>query len=137
MRYIKQKKNQCALAAVCQIREDLDYEKLSKSYNPESWADQFKVTALLGRTALIKDVKISKTSWAHSPTIRNPDLSGKGVLVIESLVAPARHCISYENGKVLDPADKNGVSMTYADYMNLHTVAKVIAVLPLTDKKGE
>ena len=112
MRHIKQKYNQCALASLCQVHEELDYEELSKSYpdtddylTSKSW--QF-ATDKWFRTHLPEFAGMVKCHVnGFLLTGLNVPYKGEGLLYIISLTSIAGHALSYKDGLVLDSAKES------------------------------
>ena len=102
MRYIKQRPNQCLLAAYCQI-SDADYDTLAEDYDIKKvMYDPSSVYRTFAPIAEVID-RYPRPRWpigimgAKEP----PSLRGTGLLIIRQIYIA--HAVSYENGMILDP----------------------------------
>lgn len=129
LKFIKQQGPSCALAALCQVRPDLDYQSLVKEYLSDgTWNNltgQVKFFRHIDRGYAMKMAEF----YRNAPLSRAfalvtaykgemppaPDLSGKGVLIVT--FPTGNHSISFENGKILD-ADYNGTLETWEEFYN-------------------
>lgn len=121
MKYIPQRGPTCLLAAICQIDESLDYERLCPDYEDLLADKQVEDPIALFLEGLYlefpQEAKLAKAVlkyWKAHPTTRpihgdyRGKLTGKGIVIL-SLCEKVnkkrfglRHAISFEDGKVLD-----------------------------------
>jgi len=111
MKHIKQKPNQCWLAAVCMV-ESLNYKHWSRYYPTQQ--NKYKTIAisnwqhqLISSLAVWYDTKrfINRQSILPSDDNCPIDLSGKGIIIVGDMYG--NHAIAFEDGLIYNPnADK-------------------------------
>jgi len=102
MKHIKQKTNQCWLAAICMV-EGLNYDKWSRYYPTtekniliSEWQHK-----LISSLAVWYNTESFKGKYDVMPMDDSPDLSGRGVIIVGDM--HGNHAVAFENGLIYNP----------------------------------
>ena len=121
VKHVKQRWNECALAAACMAKE-VNYFRWSDKFENEfgqTWADAINkpitvwktrefLHRILGKDTFHTGTSIPRGGSKNVHTMRRrPRLGGNGVLTIVSTVDYSRHAVAYSSGVIYD-SDRDG-----------------------------
>src|SRR5574340_319878 len=116
MKHVKQQPNECFVAAVCQVRPELNYEEVRQGFQ---WCNEWLVE--FARKYAPEAVDALPRRDLPLVGARLPE--GRGLVLVRLMgegKVLARHAISFEDGLVLDPRGP-GTPMTFEAYLEAHS----------------